>query len=181
MFSSDEDDSQTRFILAILFGLIGIVVAGVIGLGIWKSRPHAPVAAPVAPVAAAAPAPEPAPAPVVAAPIDESKPSVRVENGVVKFYFATAKADVADNAQDALQEVFKGIQGGKTALISGFHDSTGDPARNAALAKKRAESVQYVLVKLGVPQDKIKLVKPAEAQGSGSDAEARRVEVTLID
>ena len=66
-------------------------------------------------------------------------------------------------------------------MVSGFHDTTGDPAINEALAKKRAETVRDVLTGLGVPADKVDLQKPAVTTGSGNNAEARRVEVKLLD
>ena len=77
--------------------------------------------------------------------------------------------------------VIKGVEGGRKAVVSGFHDTTGDAAINEALAQKRARMVRDVLVGLNVPADKIDLQKPAVTTASGSDAEARRVEVRLID
>ena len=61
--------------------------------------------------------------------------SFKVENGVVKFYFATGKADLAGGADAALVEVAKGVAAGKKAVVSGYTDATGDPARNEELAK----------------------------------------------
>src|SRR5439155_11789598 len=63
--------------------------------------------------------------------------SFKVDNGVIKFYFATDKADVAPGAESALAEVAKGVASGKRAVVSGFTDATGDPARNEALAAER--------------------------------------------
>jgi outer membrane protein OmpA-like peptidoglycan-associated protein len=71
------------------------------------------------------------------------------------------------------------VAAGKTAIVSGFHDATGDLALNQELAKKRAESVRDALKALGVAEDKIELKKPEQTQASGSNAEARRVEVVL--
>jgi len=105
--------------------------------------------------------------------------SVLVENGVVKFYFATAKAELAAGANEALADVVKGVAEGKKAVISGFHDATGDAALNAELAKQRAFAVRDALKTLGVAEDKIELKKPEETTATGSNAEARRVEVVL--
>ena len=102
--------------------------------------------------------------------------------GVVKFYFATGKADLAEGAKEALADIVRGVAAGKTAAISGFHDATGNAAFNAELAKKRALSVKAALLELGVGEDKITLHKPEAAEadaGSGSNAQARRVEVRL--
>ena len=70
---------------------------------------------------------------------------------------------------------------GKKALVSGYHDTTGDAALNEELAKQRAVAVRVVLVRIGVPEDKVELKKPEVTTGSGGNAEARRVEVLLID
>ena len=108
---------------------------------------------------------------------DEAK--VVVENGVVKFYFASGKADLATGANEALAEVVKGVKAGQKAVVSGFHDNTGNLAANQELAKQRAISVRDTLVALGVPADSIELKKPENAEGTGDNAQARRVEVVL--
>ena len=102
-----------------------------------------------------------------------------VENGVVKVYFASGKADVAANTNDQLAAIVAGAKEGKSVVISGFHDSTGNAAQNAELAKNRAQKVKDALVALGAPADKIQLEKPASTEGKGNNAEARRVEVVL--
>jgi len=121
------------------------------------------------------------PAPVASTPAASvgDAASFKVDNGVVKFYFATDKADVATGAESALAEVAKGVAAGKRAVVSGFTDATGDPARNEALAKEREAAVSAALNKAGVAADKIEVKKPESITGSGSPAEARRVEVTL--
>lgn len=104
---------------------------------------------------------------------------VVVENGIVKFYFATGKADLAQGANDALKDVIAGIKSGKKAVISGYHDETGNKAQNAELSKQRAFAVRDALLAAGVPQAQIELREPKNTEGSGSKAEARRVEVIL--
>ena len=104
---------------------------------------------------------------------------VVVENGVVKFYFATGKADLAQGADEALQDVLAGAKEGKKAVISGFHDDTGNRAQNEELSKQRAFAVRDALLALGVPESQIELRKPESTEGSGNNAEARRVEVVL--
>lgn len=174
-FSSSDDDSQQRFALGFLFALIALIVSTVLGVVVYKRGiAHAP-AAPVAAVANVGGA-----AAGSAAVIAEDAASVVVEGGVVKFFFATGKADLAAGANEALAEVIKGVvEGGRSAVVSGFHDATGDAALNAELAKQRALTVRDALTALGVPEDKIELKKPEATQGTGSNAEARRVEVVL--
>ncbi len=105
--------------------------------------------------------------------------SVRVEDGIVKFYFATGKADVAPGASAALADVVKAVQSGSTVVVSGYHDASGDPALNAELAKQRAMAVGEALKAAGAPAEKIELSKPEQTQANGSAAEARRVEVKV--
>jgi K(+)-stimulated pyrophosphate-energized sodium pump len=150
-----------------------------------------------APAASPAPAAAPAAAATVAAPAAAATAaasdakmtaaaqaaadaaSVKVENGVVKFYFATGKADVATGGTAALADVIKAVAGGKKAVISGYHDASGDPAKNAELAKQRAMNVRDALKAAGVAENKVELKKPEQAKVDGPAAEARRVEVTV--
>ena len=172
MSSSNDNDDQQRFALGFLFALIALVVSTVVGVVVYK-RAIQPARAPVA--AAVVAAPEAVILPVI------DVASIKLENGIVKFYFATGKADVAAGAKEALADVANGVASGKKALVSGYHDATGDQAVNEELAKQRAISVRVVLVTLGVPEDKVELKKPEALQGTGDNAEARRVEVILID
>ena len=105
--------------------------------------------------------------------------SFKVENGVVKFYFATGKADLAAGADSALADVAKGVAAGKKAVVSGYTDSTGDAAKNEELAKQRAMAVSAALKAAGISDDKVELKKPEAITGTGGNAEARRVEVAL--
>ena len=107
--------------------------------------------------------------------------SVKVENGVVKFYFASGKADLAGEGAAALKDIVDGVKNGKKAAISGYVDASGDPVKNAELAKQRAFAVRDLLKANGVADDKIELKKPSDiTAGASSAAEARRVEVTLM-
>jgi K(+)-stimulated pyrophosphate-energized sodium pump len=135
----------------------------------------APAAVAAVPIVAAPVAPAVAP---MATPAADGA-SIKVEGGVVKFYFASGKAALADGAGAALADVAKGVAVGQRAVVSGFTDSTGDPALNAELAKQRAFAVRDALKAAGVAEDKIELKKPETLTGSGGNAEARRVEVTL--
>lgn len=166
--SSSDDDSQQRFALGFLFALIALVISVVVGSVVVKRLGAA------APAKAAAQAPAAATAPVL---VEEA--SVRVENGVVMFFFATAKADLAAGANEALADVVKGVADGKKAIVSGFHDATGDAAQNAELAKQRALAVRDALKALGVAEEQIELKKPEVTAATGTNEQARRVEVVL--
>lgn len=134
----------------------------------------APAAQPAAEKAASAPAAEQA-----SAPADDAA-RISVENGVVKFYFATGSNDVAAGADKAAAEVVAAAKDGKKVIVSGFADSTGDAAANAELSKQRAQAVQAFLEAQGVPAANIELRKPENTTGAqGNNAEGRRVEVSI--
>jgi len=118
-------------------------------------------------------------APAAAAMASGDAASFKVENGVVKFYFASGKADLATGAESALADVAKGVAAGKKAVVSGYTDATGDAAKNEELAKQRAMAVSAALKTAGIADDKVELKKPEVLTGSGNNAEARRVEVAL--
>ena len=169
-----DDDSQERFALGFLIALITLLISVVLGTVVVKQ-----VGGSAAPKPAATAVATNASATLAADAAETDSASVRVENGVVKFYFASAEAELAAGANEALADVVKGVAEGKTAVVSGFHDATGDAALNAELAKQRAFAVRDALKALGVAEDKIELKKPEETTASGSNAEARRVEVAL--
>lgn len=199
MFSQD-DEGQQGLVLAVVLGLIVFVTTLVIGVSLHRlhrAQPSGPppvpgtaVAAPAPALAASTAAPPAEPAailPDVSQAIQASNASqaaadaasVKVEQGVVRFYFASGSADLAAGAVDAMADLVKAAKGGRTLVISGFHDATGDAAKNAALAKQRAMSVRDALKAAGVPERQIELKKPEQLAG-GNDAEARRVEISLL-
>lgn len=188
MSSSNDEDSQQRFALGFLFALIALVVFTVVGFATFNyGMGGATVQDSGLPVTQVEPAEAPLPGPgstvtteTVTVVVPEGA-SIQVVGGVVNFYFATGSADLAPGAAEALATVIQGIQGGRKAVISGFHDTTGDPKINEELAKLRAQTVRDVLVGLGVAAEKVDLLKPAVSTGSGNNAQARRVEVKLLD
>ena len=102
--------------------------------------------------------------------------------GLMKVYFASGTAALPAGADKGVAELvgyFKAKPNGKLGL-SGFVDPSGDPVKNAELAKLRAMAVRDALNAGGVPEDKIDLQKPTDiTAGSTSAAEGRRVEVSL--
>ncbi|MEQ1596878.1 MAG: sodium-translocating pyrophosphatase [Casimicrobium sp.] len=103
--------------------------------------------------------------------------------GLMKVYFASGASTLPANADKGVAELvgyFKAKPNGKLA-ISGYVDPSGDPAKNAEIAKQRATAVRDALKAAGVADDKVELKKPADiTAGSTSAAEGRRVEVSLI-
>ena len=186
MFSQD-DDGQQGLVLTVVLGLVALVIAFVVGISVYKNARNntSVVAASVEAVVAKAADAVPEAAntthqdAATAAQAASDAASVKVENGVVKFYFASGKADLAAGAGDALLDVIKGAKAGRKLMISGFHDATGDAGRNAELARQRALAVRDALKAAGVTEQQIELKRPEQMTASGSNAEARRVEVSL--
>ena len=170
--ASQEVEVEQRVVAVVVIAAILLAVGLALGFGIHKSRPKA------APATVAA-------APSADAPADASTDAARVvvEGGVVKFFFATGKADLAvdlsADVQAALNDAAAAAKAGKKLVVSGFHDSTGDAAVTAELAKQRALTVQAVLVNLGADAAAIELKKPEEMLGGTDNAQARRVEVVV--
>ena len=169
--SSQDGERQQGLVLAVGFGLIALAFASVTGFGIYRSNMRTIVASPEAIDAASA------------AQAASDAASVKVENGIVKFYFSSGKSELAAGASDALAGLIKSANSGATTgrklVISGFHDATGDAAKNAGLAKLRAMAVRDALKAAGLAERQIEINNPQQMPGSGSDAEARRVEVSL--
>ena len=148
-----------------------IKIINIVALMIVPLLPMGSATSGAAPHAAAA---------VVAAPVAAfDAASFKVEGGVVKFYFANGKAELASGAAAALADIAKGVADGRKAVVSGYTDSTGDAVKNEELAKQRAFAVREAIKAAGVAEDKIELKKPETLTASGGNAEARRVEVAL--
>ena len=185
--SSSSDDEQLGLVLGLVFALVALVIALVIGTALQRRdipalpvQTTSPVAAALPVVAVPAPAaPAPAAPPAPSAQAVSDAASITVEYGVVKFYFASGKADLAPGAGAVLVDVVRAARTGKKVVIAGFHDPRGNAAVNAELARQRALAVRDALTAAGVADSQITLQKPEQVAGSGSDAEARRVEITL--
>ena len=173
---SQDDDSSQRVALFLVFGLIALIVASVLVFGASRAggKHKASTAVAAVPLTQSSGA-----ATHGAAQAAADAASVTVEQGVVKFYFASGKADLAAGASEALADMVKAGKEGRTLVISGFHDATGSAEKNAELAKQRALAVRDAVMAAGVPEGHIELKKPEQVNASGSNAEARRVEITI--
>ena len=176
---NDGADNGQSVAMFVVFGLVGLVVATVLGASVYYrgKKPVAPVTAVAALSATSLPASGANADNAARNAMDAA--SIKVENGVVKFYFASGKSDLATGANAALADVVKGAQVDRKLVISGYHDATGSATKNAELAKLRAFAVRDALKSAGVTENKIELKKPQVLSATGSNAEARRVEVAL--
>lgn len=100
---------------------------------------------------------------------------------IAKLYFGNASASLPNDSSSAVADIIAHLMNnaGSTVMISGYHSAKGSYSYNQKISKKRAESVSQLLLDAGIRVDRIVLEKPVETTGSGSEAEARRVEVSV--
>lgn len=170
-----------------------VVIFGISYCAKHKQPTEAPAPAPAAVPAPAAPEPAPAPAAAVPAPAPVADSFTAPDGAgildgmhqdmpLLRVFFDTGKTEVAPEFADKAKALVAYLQGNPDAkaVISGFNDPTGDPAKNAELSKHRAEAVKAALEAAGVPADRAVLEKPAEASDTGAtNAASRRVDVVL--
>jgi len=96
-------------------------------------------------------------------------------------YFEVDQSALPPGSETALSSVVVYLQEipASTAVISGYHDASGDQAANEELARNRAASVRDALVAAGIEESRIHMEKPVVTTGDGTLADARRVEVTV--
>ncbi len=171
----DQDEGASVGV-GVALGVVGLLLIALVGSLAWNALDE-PVPA-KAPVAVAVPASAPAPS------MSDAVLDIPLAGELIsKVYFETGKADVAADSKGALEQAAAAAQAApaKKVVLSGFHDLSGDPVKNAELAKERAKAVREALKALGVPADRIALRKPAQTGEGGAAEEARRVELRMVD
>jgi len=108
----------------------------------------------------------------------EAAPATRAPGATVSIHFAAGKAALDAEAMRLLKELVPAMKGGINPIdVTGFADTTGNRSANVELAKRRAIAVREALLAEGLPADRVRLQTPREVTGSGSDRDARRVEI----
>ena len=158
---SDQNDDNQNYALMVLAGLVALVIAGVIGLAAHSTMGKIAKTAPSAANSAAA---------MVVAGEPEGRIYFELGSDALPAESSELLVKVADAAR---------AQAGKVVLISGFHDASGDAAKNAELAKNRALAVRHALEANGVAPDRLVMDKPMVTAGGADAREARRVELRL--
>ncbi len=127
--------------------------------------------APDAPVKATPYVPKPGP---------ETAP-VSVPSGAsLTVHFAAGKSALDAEASRLLKGFAPAMKAGPNPIdVTGFADRTGNHAANVELAKQRAMAVRDALVAEGIAADRIQLKAPVDVTGTGSDEQARRVELAV--
>lgn len=98
-------------------------------------------------------------------------------------HFASASFALPSDAGAELVGVVDALKANESrrVLLAGYHDPTGNAEFNKDLARKRAFAVRDSLVAAGISPERIVLRKPEQTAGTGTNAEARRVELRLLD
>lgn len=120
-------------------------------------------------------------APAAGEPVAEAATPASADSATV--FFAVGSSVLTDEAAKKLDAVLQGLSSNASAkaMISGFHSASGDLKQNQELAKQRAMAVRDLLKARGIGADRVLLEKPqsAEANLSGEDPQARRVDVAI--
>lgn len=163
-----------------LLPVVGLVLALTIAVALRVTAVHAAPALPLAvsPTAADTVTEERA--------IEDSTDSadrdaVVILRNEIELYFPMGSAILEPGVDKALSTFVVAAKTGQRIQIAGFHDAVGDARFNRALAKRRAEAVMVHLLALGVPKAQLAVSEPTMTQGSGSEAQARRVEVRVLE
>ena len=151
---SDQNDDGQNYALMVLAGVVGLVIAGVIALAVSTTMGDSPKAG--------------------ATTSSTVEPDGRI-------YFELGSDALPADASAVLVRVAEAARAnaGKVVQISGYHDASGDPAKNAELAKNRALAVRHALEVNGVAPDHLVMDKPIVATGGTDAREARRVELRV--
>ncbi len=153
----DDDDTGLKVVAIVLAAIIFACVLGVVTLGVMSSGHKA------------------------GEPLMVNGEIVPQGEPLAVIYFESGKSELPDEAGGAIQTVKEKASANpkKLILISGFHDPSGDPERNVALAKARADAVREALIEAGLPEARVHLRKPEEIPGTEDMQEARRVDIRL--
>jgi K(+)-stimulated pyrophosphate-energized sodium pump len=162
-----------------IINIVALLIVPLLPAGM-AVKAAAPAPAVTAPTAAAALPPVATATPTPAAVTLAAAPAAAAAPVEAKFLFDLAKAELPPTSATSIALLAAAVKTSPGKLvISGFHDASGDPAKNAELAKQRAFAVRDALKAAGVPEDRIEAKKP-EQINAGSADDARRVEVKLM-
>jgi len=163
--SNDNQDNSERIALWLVGLVVAFVLVSVTAFVIIKQRHHAP-------------------APVAVAAVEEILYDAPLSGelvGVVLFAYAESAvpSEAAPELAKALAALIAANE--RKIVIAGFHDASGDAAKNALLAKERAKATRAALTAAGIDAGRVLLRKPESTLAEGTSEEARRVEIRLLD
>jgi outer membrane protein OmpA-like peptidoglycan-associated protein len=102
----------------------------------------------------------------------------RLASASTRVYFGSGEASIDAEDRRKIADVAESARNhDRPVAITGYTDQTGDQEQNLAIAKDRAVAVRDALVAEGVSESRIVMDPPAVVTGTGTDAEARRVDI----
>ena len=166
-----------------LLPVVGLVLALTIAVALRVTAVHAAPALPLAvsPTATDTVTEERAIEDSTGSTDSADRDAVVILRNEIELYFPMGSAILEPGVDKALSTFVVAAKTGQRIQIAGFHDAVGDARFNRALAKRRAEAVMVHLLALGVPKAQLAVREPTMTQGSGSEAQARRVEVRALE
>jgi len=97
-----------------------------------------------------------------------------------QVYFGSGDTSINANDRQKIASVAQTAKDqNRPVTVTGYTDRSGNVDSNMEVAKNRAVAVRDALVAEGVSESKIVLDPPATVTGTGTDAEARRVEIVV--
>ncbi|MFY9438677.1 MAG: OmpA family protein [Burkholderiaceae bacterium] len=178
-----ENSSQEENAVLWLLPVVGLVLALTIAVALRVTAVHAAPALPLAvsPTATDTVTEERAIEDSTGSTDSADRDAVVILRNEIELYFPMGSAILEPGVDKALSTFVVAAKTGQRIQIAGFHDAVGDARFNRALAKRRAEAVMVHLLALGVPKAQLAVSEPTMTQGSGSEAQARRVEVRVLE
>jgi hypothetical protein len=126
------------------------------------------------------------PLPKLAAPAIDDPTYVRRHDGVmIRIFFASGGRAIV-RPDDGLQRLEEEARDAMLVRVAGYTDSLGEERSNAMLARARAWSIRDLLIRRGIPADKIVVTAAdntrylADNASESGRALNRRVEVVLV-
>jgi len=126
------------------------------------------------------------PKPIAAAPRPDDPSYLRTPEGVmVRVFFATGGRTIV-RLDDGLQRLETEATGAQEIRIAGYTDNIGPDTINAKLAQSRAEAIRTLMLKRGVPPERIVVTWSASGRDIADNstetgrAMNRRVEVLFV-
>lgn len=112
-------------------------------------------------------------------PLSDRVASVSVYDGVVRFYFAFDKANVADGSRNALDRLINDAKGRRYLVIAPIYEEAEKPLLDHKLLQQQVLNIWKILEDAGVSPEKRIILKP-QAQEPGDDNYAAGVHIDVF-
>lgn len=118
----------------------------------------------------------------IAANSEIEKLVVEYSGFTLKYFFLNNSSQFFDNPTVDIKQISSLIASSPylNVQLKGYASTTGNPAYNVQLSKKRSETIKTELIKNGVPQNKIEILPLGEDLKATSEESARRVELSIL-